>query len=244
LAGAAVGALLFACNANKTKLPPLEPWPTQLHMIAQVKVCQTTITHCFKNRVVVVNHMFCLFVCFPLPLSLSRQGVLGDRKPTAFIMGALGRSGKGAVDVLEALGFQCTKWDLAEVTNNPGPYPKIIEHDVFVNCVLLTGKVEPFVTSQMLSAPNCRLSVIVDVSCDTSNPHNPLPMCNVGTTLQNPVLVLNNHVSAIVIDHLPTLLPTESSEGFANDLVPHFLTLPDGDVWTRALALFQEKSRQ
>jgi saccharopine dehydrogenase (NAD+, L-lysine-forming) len=32
-----------------------------------------------------------------------------------------------------------------------------------------------------------RLSVIVDVSCDTTNPHNPLPFCNVGTTFDSPI---------------------------------------------------------
>ncbi len=130
------------------------------------------------------------------------KGQLGARAPTAFVMGALGRSGRGAVDVLEALGIRCTKWDLAEVTGNPGPYKQILEHDIFVNCVLLTDKIPPFVTTDMLAQPGRRLSVIVDVSCDTSNPSNPLPMCNVNTTLTHPVLECGHGVSAITIDQL------------------------------------------
>ncbi len=43
---------------------------------------------------------------------------------------------------------------------------------------------------------------------------------------------------------LPTLLPTESSEGFATDLAPVLAELPDGDVWQRALKLFRAKASE
>lgn len=62
----------------------------------------------------------------------------------------------------------------------------------------------------------------------------------------------------ISIDHLPTLLPREASEGFSNDLLPSLLQLPyvlpgnaaskeqgagqeesKGAVWTRAEKLFR-----
>jgi saccharopine dehydrogenase (NAD+, L-lysine-forming) len=40
------------------------------------------------------------------------------------------------------------------------------------------------------------------------------------------------------IDNLPSMLPRESSEDFANQLLP-FLMDTDGDVWQRAQAAFE-----
>jgi saccharopine dehydrogenase (NAD+, L-lysine-forming) len=65
-------------------------------------------------------------------------------------------------------------------------------------------------------------------------------------------------MTVISIDHLPTLLPREASEGFSADLLPSLLQLPyvlpenpkskesdagkeegKGAVWTRAEGLFR-----
>jgi saccharopine dehydrogenase (NAD+, L-lysine-forming) len=53
-------------------------------------------------------------------------------------------------------------------------------------------------------------------------------------------------LSVISIDHLPSLLPRESSEAFSNDLLPYLLQLdnwrsPDAPVWKGAEDLFKEK---
>ena len=53
-------------------------------------------------------------------------------------------------------------------------------------------------------------------------------------------------LSVISIDHLPSLLPRESSEAFSNDLLPYLLQLdnwrsPDAPVWTDADGLFKQK---
>jgi saccharopine dehydrogenase (NAD+, L-lysine-forming) len=47
----------------------------------------------------------------------------------------------------------------------------------------------------------------------------------------------------VAIDHLPTLLPRESSEAFGNDLLPHVLNLEKemSPVWVRAKELFYKK---
>lgn len=168
---------------------------------------------------------------------------LGNRRPTAIVLGALGRCGRGAVDVLEAVGVQVTQWDLAE-TRAGGPFPELLNHDILVNAILLTQKIPPFLTRDMLATPTSKLSTIVDVSCDTSNPNNPLPFSNRNTTLVDPVYNVTDRVQVVAIDHLPTLLPVESSDGFSTDLYPHMLTFPDGDVWTRALKLFREKQAE
>ena len=52
-------------------------------------------------------------------------------------------------------------------------------------------------------------------------------------------------VDVISIDHLPTLLPRESSEQFCADLLPALLQLPERDtarVWLDTERLFKEKA--
>lgn len=51
-------------------------------------------------------------------------------------------------------------------------------------------------------------------------------------------------MGVISIDHLPSLLPRESSEAFSNDLLPYLKTLNNWQtdpVWSGAETLFQEK---
>jgi saccharopine dehydrogenase (NAD+, L-lysine forming) len=94
-----------------------------------------------------------------------------------------------------------------------------------------------------------RLSVIADVSCDTTNPHNPIPIYEVNTTFAHPVVNVpvpegTKPLSVISIDHLPTMLPRESSESFSAALLPSLLSLKDrgnARVWTDAEKFFHEK---
>ena len=80
------------------------------------------------------------------------------------------------------------------------------------------------------------------------NPHNPLPVYTVNTTFTNRTIAVDVKcgppLSVISIDHLPSLLPRESSEAFSGDLLPYLLQLKDwrdNDVWSRAEKLYQEK---
>ena len=63
---------------------------------------------------------------------------IAGRKPKAMVMGALGRCGRGAVDLFKKVGLadgDITKWDLAETRDRPGPYEEIVQHDIFLNAV-------------------------------------------------------------------------------------------------------------
>jgi len=99
------------------------------------------------------------------------------------------------------------------------------------------------------NVPDRRLSVIADVSCDTTNPHNPIPIYSINTTFAHPVVNVEvpegtNPLSVISIDHLPTMLPRESSESFSSALLESLLALKDRQnarVWTDAERLFHEK---
>jgi saccharopine dehydrogenase (NAD+, L-lysine-forming) len=54
-------------------------------------------------------------------------------------------------------------------------------------------------------------------------------------------------LEVIAIDHLPTLLPRESSEQFVKDLLPTLMQLPErekSNVWKQAEDLFHAKVKE
>jgi len=65
-----------------------------------------------------------------------------------------------------------------------GPFPEVLDVDIFVNCIYLTSEIPAFITrDQILAAgKQRRLSVVVDVSCDTTNPLNPIPIYTENST--------------------------------------------------------------
>jgi saccharopine dehydrogenase (NAD+, L-lysine-forming) len=212
--GAALGLLQWAAQQEGKSLQTCEPWETEEKMVEHVR------------------------------------GVLAKlgRSPRVIVFGALGRCGQGSINILQRCGIpaeQLAQWDLEE-TKRGGPFAETLQYDVLINDIYLSGKIPPFVTHELLQQPR-RLSVVVDVSCDTSNPFNPLPIYSDGTTLSNPVQHIvpatpdRPLLDVIAIDHLPTLLPRESSVGFAKDLLPHLLQLNQTAVWTRARDLFNSK---
>ncbi|TAQ90739.1 hypothetical protein B7494_g903 [Chlorociboria aeruginascens] len=78
-------------------------------------------------------------------------------------------------------------WDMAE-TAKGGPFPEIVESDIFVNCIYLMSKIPNFVDMESLNTPDRKLSVICDVSADTTNPNNPIPVYTVATTFTEPTV--------------------------------------------------------
>ncbi len=167
---------------------------------------------------------------------------LAPRKPTALIIGALGRTGSGASALLDALGIVPTRWDMAE-TSHGGPFPEVLDHDIFLNCILATEGVPVFVPATAPISPR-RLSVIGDIACDPTSAFSPIKVYDRVTTWAAPTLRVTRTpvLDVTAIDNLPSLLPLESSADFAAQVLPHLLTLPqiDRGVWGRAEAIFQD----
>lgn len=118
--------------------------------------------------------------------------------------------------------------------------------------IYLSDPIPPFINNDLLSKPGRNLSIVIDVSCDTTNPHNPIPIYSINTTFDDPtvpVIVENDQntnapLSVISIDHLPSMLPREASESFSEGLKESLLQLKDratARVWTDAEKLFNEK---
>ena len=73
--------------------------------------------------------------------------------PKVLIIGALGRCGSGAVDLLRKIGLpedNILKWDMAE-TAKGGPFKEIVEADLFINCIYLSMPIPPFVDFKSLN---------------------------------------------------------------------------------------------
>ncbi|WVO15759.1 hypothetical protein L204_103421 [Cryptococcus depauperatus] len=224
-AGAAAGALAFAAqqkDGGKGVLQRLEPYPNEQAMVKQVSEA----------------------------LEGTKEGKNGVK---VLVIGALGRCGSGAVDLFRKAGVaekNIMKWDMAE-TAKGGPFQEILDVDIFVNCIYLSKPIPKFITSDFIASAgnDRRLSVVVDVSCDTTNPHNPIPIYNINTTFPEPTVEVDTkgvgkRCTVISIDHLPTLLPREASEQFSTDLLPSLLQLPErstAEVWTNAEKLFKQK---
>jgi len=164
----------------------------------------------------------------------------GGETPRALVIGALGRVGSGARALCDQMSVPVTPWDMAE-TAHGGPFPEVLAHDLFFNCILATPGVPVFVPATAPEMPRA-LRVIGDIACDPTSAFNPVPVYSAATNWEAPVTRVANDpiLDVMAIDNLPSLLPRESSEDFADQLLPHLLRLPqtnDG-VWTRAHAQF------
>lgn len=238
-AGAALGLVGLAEQLDGKTLGPQTAYPNEAELLKVTKAAVETIR---KHR--------------------------SDGKVTSLVIGALGRCGRGAIDCLEKSGLksdEIVKWDIQETSQKSGPYQEILDVDLFVNCIYLSKKIPSFIDRAFIESAGeqRRLGMVVDVSCDTTNPNNPLPIYSINTTFDKPTVPVElasglPKLEVISIDHLPTLLPREASEQFSTDLLPSLYQLPlvtgaagpdaaahtheegKGAVWTRAEDLFKK----
>ncbi len=84
--------------------------------------------------------------------------------------------------------------------------------------------------------------MIGDIACDPDSDYNPVPVYDRATTWQAPALRVHDDapLDVMAIDNLPSMLPLESSEDFAGQLLPTLLQLQgdENGVWARARAIF------
>ncbi|MCF6271680.1 MAG: saccharopine dehydrogenase [Rhodobacteraceae bacterium] len=163
---------------------------------------------------------------------------LASRTPqkTAVVIGAKGRSGQGAAEALKLAGYSVTEWDIEETRNLDRS--ALLDHDLLVNCVLMTGPGLLLLRSEDLGQGKLRM--ISDVSCDPFSSFNPLPIYSKPSTWEAPFEALAEGVEITSIDNLPSLLPREASEDFSDQLLPTLLAYPDGEAWQAARASFED----
>ncbi|CAN0580686.1 unnamed protein product, partial [Ectocarpus sp. 12 AP-2014] len=82
----------------------------------------------------------------------ARLAATGADLPDALVIGALGRVGTGSADLCAAMGVAVTKWDMAE-TASGGPFPEVMEHGIFLNCILARPGTPVFVPASGKTDP-------------------------------------------------------------------------------------------
>ena len=145
----------------------------------------------------------------------------------AVVIGAHGRSGRGAVAALEAAGAHVTQWDAAHTLELDRE--ALLGHDLLVNCIVSNAPGEPFVRPADVATPGRRLRTVADVTCDVTSEHNRIPVNTAVTTWEDPVREVGDAeapLGVIAIDNLPSLLPREASIDFSAALVEQFPDLP------------------
>jgi saccharopine dehydrogenase (NAD+, L-lysine-forming) len=187
-------------------------------------------------------------ICGPVSKYPGRSALLADLKreldgrgrPRVMVIGALGRVGTGAGDLCSALGLSVTRWDMAE-TASGGPFPEVLQHEIFLNCILARPGCPVFVPASAKTGAR-KLTVIGDIACDPTSDFSPIKVYDRATDWPHPALRVaeNPPLDVMAIDNLPSLLPIESSEDYAAQLLPSLLTLDhlENGVWARAKAEF------
>jgi len=131
---------------------------------------------------------------------------------------------------------QVTKWDMAE-TASGGPFPEVLQHEIFLNCILARPGCPVFVPASAKTDARA-LTVIGDIACDPTSDFSPIKVYDRATDWEAPALRVADApvLDVTAIDNLPSMLPVESSEDYAAQLLPSLLTLGDldGGVWGRA----------
>jgi len=228
IVGAALGILQWCRQqTNQPCLTLLQPWQS----------CEQMLDECQQS----------------LKLALDSFSS-GTRLPKVHILGALGRCGSGASWVCQKLGLSTVEWDIKE-TSGGGPFTQLCDSDILINAIYLSAsgtKSAAFLTSTDLQTSGRKLSVLVDVSCDPNNPNNPFPIYSKSTTLAEPIVrILTNSsdsnglpLDVIAIDHLPSLLPLQSSQEFSAAIIPHIIDLVKATEvlppqWQRVADLFR-----
>jgi saccharopine dehydrogenase (NAD+, L-lysine forming) len=188
-------------------------------------------------------------ICGPVRAFPDREALLealleelGDvLRPDALIVGALGRTGQGATDLLGAMKVRAQAWDKAE-TAHGGPFPEVLAHEIFLNCILAAPGCPVFVPADAPETPR-RLRVIGDIACDPGADYSPIKVYDRTTNWDAPALRVHDAppLDVVAIDNLPALLPVESSHDFAAQLLPHLAALDavESGVWARARAEFE-----
>jgi saccharopine dehydrogenase (NAD+, L-lysine-forming) len=117
-------------------------------------------------------------------------------------------------------------------TAHGGPFPEVLAHDLFFNCILARPGTPVFVPPEAAAQPR-QLSVIGDIACDPDSDYNPIPVYSEATTWAQPVHRVHDTppLDVMAIDNLPSLLPRESSLDFAAQLLP---LCKGWTTWTQA----------
>jgi saccharopine dehydrogenase (NAD+, L-lysine-forming) len=113
---------------------------------------------------------------------------------------------------------------------------------LFFNCILARPGTPVFIPADTPFKAR-RLSIIGDIACDPDSDFSPIKVYDRTTTWDAPARRVHDAppLDVTAIDNLPSMLPVESSEDYAEQLLPSLLQLDEltADVWGRARGMFE-----
>lgn len=164
--------------------------------------------------------------------------------PSVLIIGAKGRTGTGASNLMDQLGIEAIHW-VREDTQKKTNKQAILNFDILINCVFVDESTPCFLRAEDLLQSRNQLSVISDISCELESKYNPLPFYSETNSFENPTQTIGK-VDLIAIDNLPSYLPLDSSIHFSEQLIAHLHDLLSGKInhsaWDRAANIFRNYS--
>ena len=83
--------------------------------------------------------------------------------------------------------LQVTSWDMAE-TASGGPFPEVLQHEIFLNCILARPGCPVFVPASAKTDPARKLTVIGDIACDPTSDFSPIKVYDRATDWDAPAL--------------------------------------------------------
>ena len=110
--------------------------------------------------------------------------------------------------------------------------------DMYIPCHFWDSRSPKIILQSDFLAPNCRVKVIADISCDVAGPiastirsskmAEPIYGYNPSTGLEVDFMD-PNAIAVMAVDNLPCELPRDASEDFGNQLIKHVIPLLVGD---------------
>ncbi len=135
--------------------------------------------------------------------------------------------------------FDRVKFDKKDFYTYPEKYISIFEPytrrtDIFINCIFFENSAPPFFSAEEMRAPQFKIKVIADISCDIA-PNGSIPSTLLASTIENPFYdydVLTGKaaepfsektITVMSIDNLPNELPRDASHFFGEQFIDHIV---------------------
>lgn len=157
------------------------------------------------------------------------------------ITGALGKAGQGARQFFKEQGITPNCFDRGDLETTIDK-TRLLSSQIIVHCVGGNSNSNFAITEANLKDAK-DLRVISDVTCDYTSRYHMFPFYQQGTDFAQPIR-LHNGIKIIAIDHLPSLLPLESSIEFSKRLQDPLRELVSNGlsrskVWTNTHKCFE-----
>jgi len=100
-----------------------------------------------------------------LTSQLAEPGVVNSGKPTALVIGAKGRSGEGAVELLHNLGIDVIEWDVDETRDYPSTSRQPVSTSRSHGLLMDRDPCDPLISSQSIICLPCYRLRVARISC-------------------------------------------------------------------------------